>query len=180
MLQVGGDAEQPDQLVVVGELGQDRRRLGARQVEVRVGQAERDAVEKADAVAGAVAALPGQSPLVVQEDEVVLNFPGRDPVRAAAVMAGKPGNRVEVGLPGVLGETANGHVVDHALAKLCHGSSPSLGPIGHEDTPMLLLVNMAVDACRSAGRPGTEPCAGTSQRQAASTGREQGDRSQRP
>ena len=76
VLAIGGDAEQPHQLVVVEELGQDRRRLGARQVEVRLGQTKRDAVEEADAVAGAVAALPGQPPLIVKEDE-------RRPWRAA-------------------------------------------------------------------------------------------------
>ena len=125
VLAVGGDDEQPHQLVVVEEFGQDRRRLGARQVEMRFGQAERDAVEEADAVAGAVAALPGQPPLVVQEDEVVLDFLRRDPVRAAGVMKGEAGDGVEVGLLGVVGEAANGHVVDHALTKLCHGVSPS-------------------------------------------------------
>ena len=125
VLAVGGDAEQPHQLVVVEEFGQDRRRLGARQVEMRFGQAERDAVEEADAVTGAVAALPGQPPLVVQEDEVVLDFLRRDPVRAAGVMKGEAGDGVEVGLLGVVGEAANGHVVDHALTKLCHGVSPS-------------------------------------------------------
>ena len=121
VLAVGGDAEQPHQLVVVQELGQGRRRLGARQVEVRLGQAERDAVEKANGVASAVAALPAQPPLLVQIDEVVLDFLRRDPVRAAAVVTGEAGDRVEVGLLGVLGEAANGHVVDHALTKWRHG-----------------------------------------------------------
>ena len=54
----------------------------------RLDQTERDAAEEADAVAGAVAALPGQSPLFVQVDEVVLDFLRRDPVRAAAVVSG--------------------------------------------------------------------------------------------
>ena len=36
MFRVGGDGEQPHQLVVVEDLGQGRRSLGARQVEVRV------------------------------------------------------------------------------------------------------------------------------------------------
>ena len=92
---------------------------------MRLGQTERDAVEEADAVAGGVAALPGQPALVVQEDEVVLDFPGRDPIRAAAVVTGEAGDGAEVGLPDVLGEAANGHVVDHALTKWRHGASPS-------------------------------------------------------
>ena len=112
-----GHLEQAHQLVVVEELRQGRRRLGTRQVEVRVGQTERDTVEKTDTVASAVAALPGQPPLFVQKDQVVLDFLGRDPRRAAVVVTGEPGDRAEVGLLGVLGEAANGHVVNHALTK---------------------------------------------------------------
>ena len=47
------------------------------------------------------------------------------PVRSIPITAGEPGNRVEVGLLGVLGEAVNGHVVDHTLPKLCHRASPS-------------------------------------------------------
>ena len=72
-----------------------------------------------------VAALPSQSPLIVKEDEVVLDFLRGDPLGAAAVMMREPGDGVEIGLLGVLGEAANGHVAGHALSKRGHGLSPS-------------------------------------------------------
>ena len=144
MLAVGGHGKQPHELVAVENPRQGGRRLGTRHIEVRVGQTERDAVQEADAVANAVAALPGQPLLFVQMEEVVLDFRSGDPVGAATIVAREPGNRVEVRLLGVLGESANGHVVGHALAQLCHGCLP-LGLIGHENTPMLSLAGEAVD-----------------------------------
>ena len=114
----------PHQLVVVEDLGQGRRRLRAGQVEVRVRHTEGDAVQEAHAVAHAVAALPAQSALFVQVDEIVLNLLGGDLVGTAPVVTGEPCDRVEVGLLGVLGEAADGHVVDHALTQRCHRSSP--------------------------------------------------------
>ena len=148
VLEVGGDAEQPHQLVLVEQFRQRRWRLGARQIEVRLGQAERDAEEEADAVAGAVAALPGQAVLLAKKDEVVLDLLRRDPVRAAAVVKREPGDGVEIGPLGVLGEAANRHVVEHALSKRGHGLSPSGCVMCHEDTPMLLLAGLPVDAHR--------------------------------
>ena len=59
MLAVGGDAEQPHQLVMIEKLRQLQQRLGAGHVEVLFGQPERDAGEEADGVAGTVAGLPG-------------------------------------------------------------------------------------------------------------------------
>ena len=56
---------QPHQLVVVEDLGQSGRCLGAGHIEVPVGHAERNAVQEAHAVARAVAALPAQPPLLV-------------------------------------------------------------------------------------------------------------------
>ena len=93
-------------------------------VEVRFGQAERDAVEEADGLASAVPSLPGQSPLVVKEDEVLLNFLRGNLLGAAAIVKREPGNGLEVGLLGALAEAANRHVIGHALAKPRHGSSP--------------------------------------------------------
>lgn len=92
---------------------------------MRVGQAERNAVEEADSVPSAFAALPGQPTLVVKEGEVLLDFLRRDLLGAAAVMAGEPRNGFEIGLLGALGGAAHGHVVEHALTKRRHGSSPS-------------------------------------------------------
>ena len=77
MLGVGGHGKQPHEFVMVEDLGQGGRRLGARQIDVRVGQTERAAVQEADAVTNAVAALPGQPLLFVQMDEIVLGLPGR-------------------------------------------------------------------------------------------------------
>ena len=124
MLGVGGDGEQPHQLVVVEDLGQSRGHLGPGQVEVRVRHTEGDAVQEAHAVAHAVAALPAQPPLFVQVDEVVLNLLGADLVGAAAIVTGQPFDGGEVGLLGVLGQSSNGHVIEHALTQRCHRSSP--------------------------------------------------------
>ena len=124
MLGVRRDGEQPHQLVVVEDLGQGRRRLGAGQVEVRIRHTESDAVQEAHAVTHAVAALPAQPPLFVQVDEIVLNLLGRDLVGTAAVVTGEPCDGGEVGLLGVLGKSPNGHVIDHALTQRCHRSSP--------------------------------------------------------
>ena len=124
MLGVGGDGEQAHQLVVVEDLGQSGRCLGAGHIEVRVGHTERNAVQEAHAVAHAVAALPAQSPLLVKVDEVVLDLLGRDLVGTAAVVTREPGDGGEIGTLRVLGEAANGHVVGHALTQRCHGSSP--------------------------------------------------------
>ena len=85
-LGVGRHREQPQQFVMIEDLGQGGRCLGAGQIEVRFGQPERDPVEKPDAVAYAVAALPGQPPLFVKVDEVVLDLLGRDAVGTAPVM----------------------------------------------------------------------------------------------
>ena len=71
---VGGDRKQPHQLVVVEDLGQLRRRLGPRDIEVRVRPTERDAVQETDPLARTVAALPGQSTLLVKVKQVVLNL----------------------------------------------------------------------------------------------------------
>ena len=89
VLGVRRDGEQPHQFVVVEDLGQGRRRLGAGQVEVRIGHTEGDAEEKAHAVANGVAALPAQSALLMKEEEVVLNLLGTDLVGAAAVVTGR-------------------------------------------------------------------------------------------
>ena len=93
-------------------------------IEVRVGHTEGDAVQEAHAVAHAVAALPAQPPLFVQVDEIVLDLLGGDLVGTAAVVTGEPGDGGEIGTLRVLGEAANGHVVDHALTQRSHGTSP--------------------------------------------------------
>ena len=124
VLDVPGDGEQLDQLVMAEDIRQYRRRLGAGHVEVRVGSAERDAVEKADPVPGAVAALPGQSASLVRMEQVVLNLRCGDPLGTAPVEAREPGNGIEIRAYRVLREAANGHVVDHAFAQTCHVSSP--------------------------------------------------------
>ena len=62
-----------------GQMRQGVRRLGARQAKVRLGQTERDAEKEADAVASIFAALPTKPPLLVQEEEVVLDFLRQDP-----------------------------------------------------------------------------------------------------
>ena len=120
MLGVGGDGEQTHQLVMVEDLGQGRGCLGAGQVEVRVGHTEGDAEQEAHAVA----ALPAQPAFLVKEQKGVLDFRGGDLVGAAPIVPGESGHRTQVGPLGVLGESANGHVVDHALTKRSHGTSP--------------------------------------------------------
>ena len=124
VLGVRGDGEQPQQFVMIEDLGQGGGCLGAGQIEVRLGQPERDPVEKPDAVACAVAAFPGQPPLFVKVDEVVLDLLGRDAVGTAPVVTRQSGDGVEVRFLGVLGKSANGHVVEHALTKRCHVESP--------------------------------------------------------
>jgi hypothetical protein len=122
--EVGGDGEQSDQLVAIEDLGQRRGDLGAGHVEVGVGPVESDAVEEAHAVADGVAGGPVQSLALLKEQEAVLDFAGGDPVGAAAIVPGEPGDRVQVRRHGAAGESANVHVVDHALTKRCHESSP--------------------------------------------------------
>lgn len=53
-----------------------------------------------------------------------------DPLRGALdrhrpAMVREPGYGAKAGLPRVLGETSNGHVVDHSLTKRRHGASPT-------------------------------------------------------
>ena len=98
-------------------LGQLGGLLGAEDVEDGIGQSQGHAVEETQSVANRVAARPAQSAPVVQEEQVVLDFPGLDAVRAAPIVAGESDHGAEVGLPCVLGQPANGHVVDHALAR---------------------------------------------------------------
>ena len=130
VLDVPGDHEQPDQLVMAEDLRQCRRRLGAGHVEVRVEPAKLDAVEEADPAPDAVAALPGQPALLVRVEQVVLDLLGGDPLGTAPVEAREPGDGVEIRAYRVFREAANGHVVDHAFAQTCHVSSP-LSVNGH-------------------------------------------------
>ena len=124
MLGVAGDGEQPHQLVVVEDFGQLGRLLGTGHVQVGIGQPHGDAIEEAHAVANGVATPPRQAALLVQEEKVVLDLPGLDMVRAAPIVTGKSGHGAEVGRLGVLRQPANGHVVDHALAKSGRCVSP--------------------------------------------------------
>ena len=116
MLEVAGDAEQANQFLVIEDLRQTRRRLCAGHVEVRVGNAERNAEQKQDSVPYAVAALPAQSPLFMQEEQVVLDFLRRDPLRTTTVVSRKSGDGLQVGSHGVLGKAANTHVVQHSFS----------------------------------------------------------------
>ena len=124
MLGAAGDGEQAHQFVVVEDFGQPGGLLGAGDVEVGIGQPQGHAVEETQTVANGVATRPAQSAPVVQEEQVVLDFPGLDAVRAAPIVAAEAGDGAEVGLPGVLGQPADGHVVGHALAKRGHCRSP--------------------------------------------------------
>ena len=124
VLEVGGDGEQAHQLVVIEDLWQRGGDLGAGHIEVGVRQPEGDAVEEAHAVANGVAGGPAQSVVLVKEQEVGLDFGGGDLVGAAAIVPGESGDGTQVRRHGAVGESANGHVVDHALTQRCHGSSP--------------------------------------------------------
>ena len=83
----GGNGEQPHQFVVVQDLGQLRGLLGAGHVQVGIRQSQGDAIEETDGMASGVAARPGQSALLVQVNQVVLNLPGIEAVRTLAVVA---------------------------------------------------------------------------------------------
>ena len=72
-----------------------------------------------------VADLPGQSALFMKVEQIILNLLCGYPLGAALVVAREPGEGVEIQTHRVLGQVANGHVIHHSFAQLCHGSSPS-------------------------------------------------------
>ena len=114
VLEVDGQGEQPHDLLAVEDLGKPLRLLGPGHVELRVGHPQGDAVEEPDAESIAIATAPDQPALPVEE--VVLDLPGFDAVGAAAIVVREPSDCEDVGLDGVLGHAADGHVVDHFLA----------------------------------------------------------------
>ena len=82
-----------------------------RRSRARVGQPEGDAVEEAQSVAIDVAALPAEVAFVVKEQEVILDLLGAELVGAAMIMACEADDGAQVRLLGVVGESANGHIV---------------------------------------------------------------------
>ena len=60
----------------------------------------------------------------MQKQQVVLNLLGFNGVGAAAIVLHQAGDGVDIDVLGAVGQTANGHVVEHFLAKWTHDRSP--------------------------------------------------------
>lgn len=121
LVEVGGDGEQAHQFVLAEDLGQGRGLLSTRDVESRVGSLQGDAKKEPQPMAMDIASVPAQVTLFEQEEQVILHFLGRELIGAAVIMAGQADDGVEVDVLGARGQSTNGHVVEHALAKRCHG-----------------------------------------------------------
>lgn len=75
-------------------------------------------------MADAVAALPGQVPLVVQEEKITLDLLRGDLCRTAVIVECEPRDKTQIRTLGVLGASSDGHVVYHLLTQRCHVSLP--------------------------------------------------------
>jgi len=112
--------------------------------------AEGDAVEEAQGRDGDADRAGRELPGAGQEQLVVADLLGAEPLRRLAEVAGEPGHLADVARLGVGGQVANGHVLRHALAQWCHENAPlryRMGCAAKGSHPMLPQSELA-------GKPG--------------------------
>lgn len=102
---------------------------------LRLAPLERDAVEEPQPLRHDVATRPGELPLFDQVQEVALDLPLADPVRAPSVVLREPRHRPQVRFARAYRHPANHQIPVHLLAQRTHrrllvrmcGNSPATG-----------------------------------------------------
>ena len=104
--------------------GQLQRPFGHRDVVVVPGSTQRYLVEEAQCCGDHAQAAGGELALLEQMDLVGPDLLGAERLGRAVEVPGEGADLLDVGQLGVDGEIANAHVLEHPLAKRCHGGAP--------------------------------------------------------
>jgi len=124
MTRLGGDGKQPPHLFLAQDLGQFLRLLREGHVKRRPWVVQRHVIEEPEGVGRLTARAPGELALLNQVREVRLDFVVGDLVGRSAVVLRQPDHSSDVRLVGAWGEAAHGHVADHPVSELAHGTPP--------------------------------------------------------
>lgn len=124
VLGTGHAGQEANDLLGAEHDGQLQRPLGHRDVVVVPRSPQRDLVEEAQRRGDHAQAAGGELAFFDQMDLVCADLLRAECFGRAVEVPGKGTDLLDVGQPGVEGEIANAHVLEHPLAQRCHGGAP--------------------------------------------------------
>ena len=86
--------------------------------------AERHVIEESEGVGRLTARAPGQLPLVDQVGEIGLHLIAGDLVRRSPVVLRQSHHGGDIRRMSAPGETTHGHIANHSVSELAHGTPP--------------------------------------------------------